>query len=115
MPLSVICVAMAVTVQVVLGGSALEGVSTTLVVSLAGSTGLLLNVTGVPTGHSTVKAPVATSTCSLKFSVMVAPVLTPVAPLVGLVLVTVGGGSPVESPERARHRRCEIVGWSWSS
>src|SRR6185503_307578 len=54
---------------------------------------VLLKATGVPTGHSTVKALPVTLTGSLKLIVMLPSVARFVAPLIGTVVVTWGAAS----------------------
>jgi hypothetical protein len=56
---------------------------------------LVLNEIGVPVGHSRLKALPVALTDSLKLIAIPVPVLTLVAPSVGLVDVTVGGTSVV--------------------
>src|SRR3954470_19561592 len=82
-----------VAVHVTPPGSGEVGCSTKLE---AGEAGVTVNATGVPVGHSSLNAVPVTFTGSLKFTVTVALSATPVAPLVGTVLVTEGGRSMVK-------------------
>jgi hypothetical protein len=77
------------TVQTTPAGSAELGVSVKLVAGEAES----VNARGEPTGHSSANELVLALTLSLKLTVIVALVATPVAPLAGVVLVTVGAAS----------------------
>src|SRR5690242_17191368 len=80
-----------VTVQTVPTSRLLLGVSVKLV---AGPLPVVLvKATGVPVGHSTANALAVTFTGSLKLTVIFAPTATPVAPVIGVVEVTVGAAS----------------------
>ena len=83
---------MTVTVQVTPPGSPPVGVS----VKLEAGDALSAYVFGVPTGHSIVNELVVAATLSLKLTVIVASVVTPVAPLVGVVVNTLGAASVVK-------------------
>src|SRR5689334_1506836 len=75
--------------QVVLDGRSLAGSMTTLERLLT----TVLLATRVPAGHSTVIAPAATSTASLKLTVILVFTATFVAPFAGVVLDTEGAAS----------------------
>src|SRR5689334_328439 len=90
---SVTWLATTVTVQVAPAGRFAEGWSVKLV---AGEAGLTEKATGVPVGHSILKAEPVTLTLSLKVTVTLVLATTFVAPLAGVVLVTVGGVSTVK-------------------
>jgi hypothetical protein len=92
---SVIFVWSTTIVQTVLAGSGLAGVS---VHDDAGDE-LVLNGSGVPVGHSSVNAPPAAVTDLSKLIVIVESAFTSTAPLVGTVVVTVGGVSVVNENE----------------
>jgi hypothetical protein len=78
-------------VQTVLAGSGLVGVR---VKELEGEE-LVVKLSGVPVGHSSVKALPVALTDLLKLIVIVELAFTSTAPFVGTVLVTVGGVSVV--------------------
>src|SRR5436305_9712546 len=63
---------------------------------LAGEAGVTVKATGVPVGHSSLKAEAVTLTGSLKLIVTVVFGLTLVAPLAGVVVVTAGAASVVK-------------------
>src|SRR6476620_9345633 len=83
---SLIWAATTVTTQTTPAGSAGFGVSVKL---LAG----VVKVMFEPAGHSIRKEPAFAFTCSLKLIWIVALAATPVAPLLGVVLVTCGAAS----------------------
>jgi len=92
---SAICAATAVAVQVVATGRLALGVSV-YVVTPPGGAGARPNATGVPAGHSSLKALAVTLTALVNVTVTVVFSGTLVAPLVGVVLLTVGGVSTVK-------------------
>src|SRR5580698_2365194 len=94
---SATCDATTVTVQVVLAGRLAVGVSVKAVAPPAGGGGgLMVNASGVPVGHCTVKADEVTVTASLKLIAIVVVVAWLVAAFVGVVEVTVGATSVVK-------------------
>src|SRR5262245_56622019 len=88
---SVTCAATTPTVQVVPDGSVGVGSSTKLVAGPAPV--VLVNATGVATGHSSVKAVPVTLTGSLNVIEMLVLPPTFVAPLTGTVDATLGAAS----------------------
>src|SRR5215207_4346934 len=91
---SVTPLAVTLIAQVVPKGRSLAGSITTLGALSASA----LLATGVPAGHSTLIAPAATSTFSLKLTVMLLFRATFVAPFVGDVLDTEGATSAIDVP-----------------
>ena len=87
---SVTPLAVTLITQLVLAGRSLAGSITTLGTLSARA----LLATGVPAGHSTLTAPAATSTFSLKLTVIFVSTATFVAASAGVVPVTVGALSP---------------------
>src|SRR6476620_11650354 len=86
---SLIWAATTVTTQTTPAGSAGFGVSVKLLAGVAD----VLKVMFEPAGHSIRKEPAFAFTCSLKLIWIVALAATPVAPLLGVVLVTCGAAS----------------------
>src|SRR5579862_8786743 len=85
-----------VTVHTVPTGSGDPGVSVKDA-AFAGAAGERVNGIEVPPGHCSVKAVLAfTCTCSLKLIVTVVASATPLAPLAGAVVVTLGAGAVVK-------------------
>ena len=84
-----------VTVHTVPAGRFADGVSVKLVAP-PGGTGATVKVSDVPVGHSSLKAVPVTLTALLKLTTTVVDASTDVAPLVGVVLLTVGGESVVK-------------------
>jgi hypothetical protein len=91
---SVTWLATTVAVHTAPAGRFADGVSVKLVAPPGGA-GPIVNASGVPVGHCSVKADAVTFTALLKLTVMVADASTAVAPLAGVVEVTVGGESVV--------------------
>ena len=90
--MSVTCEATTVRVQATPPGRLAVGWSTKVV---AGEAGVTVKATGVPLGHSSVKADAVTLTCLSKVTVTVPVSGTFVAPFAGVVLATVGAASTV--------------------